>query len=78
MSGKFVELDEPKKIVQEWRLQQWPEGHHSLLEIRFEENAVDGVTVMKVQWEGVPVGQEEVTRRNWGEYYVRSIKTTFG
>jgi activator of HSP90 ATPase len=26
----------------------------------------------------VPIGQEEVTKRNWGEYYVRSIKQTFG
>ena len=78
VSGKFLELEEPKKIVQDWRLQQWPEGHHSILEINFEENPVDGVTIMKVKWDGVPVGQEEVTRRNWGEYYVRSIKTTFG
>jgi activator of HSP90 ATPase len=34
--------------------------------------------VMRVTWSGVPVGQEEVTKRNWGEYYVRSIKQTFG
>lgn len=26
----------------------------------------------------VPVGQEEPTKRNWNEYYVRSIKQTFG
>jgi hypothetical protein len=29
-------------------------------------------------WEGVPVGEEEVTKRNFGEYYVKSIKQTFG
>ena len=44
----------------------------------FDQNDVDHVTVMRVTWEGVPVGQEDVARRNWGEYYVRSIKTTFG
>ncbi|MCJ1367686.1 hypothetical protein MMC16_006820 [Acarospora aff. strigata] len=76
--GEFVELDEPTKIVQKWRLQQWPAGHYSRLEIKFDQNDVDAVTVMRVNWNGVPVGQEEVTRRNWGEYYVRSIKTTFG
>lgn len=76
--GEFVELDEPTKIVQKWRLAQWAQGHYSRLEITFDQNERDAVTVMRVVWDGVPVGQEEVTRRNWGEYYVRSIKTTFG
>jgi len=48
------------------------------LEIGFEQNNRDAVTVMRVEWTGVPVGEEEVVRRNWGEFYVRSIKTTFG
>lgn len=78
VSGEFVELEEPTKIVQKWRLAQWVEGHYSRLEIRFDQNERDAVTAMRVNWDGVPVGQEEVTRRNWGEYYVRSIKTTFG
>ncbi len=78
VSGSYLELEEPKKIVQKWRLGQWVEGHYSRLEIVFDQNDTDAVTVMRVTWEGVPMGQEEVTRRNWGEYYVRSIKTTFG
>lgn len=78
VSGSYVELQEPKKIVQKWRLAQWPQGHYSTLNIYFDQNDVDKVTVMRVDWQGVPLGQEEVTRRNWGEYYVRSIKTTFG
>lgn len=76
--GEFIELEEPTKIVQKWRLAQWPAGHYSRLEIWFDQNERDAVTTMRVVWNGVPVGQEEVTRRNWGEYYVRSIKTTFG
>ncbi|KAL6717517.1 Co-chaperone [Lecanora helva] len=76
--GEYIELDPPKKLVQKWRLGSWVEGHFSKLEIVFDQNETEGVTVMRVSWEGVPVGQEEVTRRNWGEYYVRSIKTTFG
>jgi len=78
VSGEYTELEQPTKIQQKWRLAQWPEGHFSTLNIRFEQNNVDSVTVMRVDWEGVPVGQEEVTKRNWGEYYVRSIKQTFG
>jgi len=78
VSGEYVELVEPTKIVQSWRLDQWPKGHYSKLEINFDQNDVDNVTVMRVTWSGVPVGQEEVTKRNWREYYVRSIKQTFG
>ncbi|MCJ1339891.1 hypothetical protein MMC09_005183 [Bachmanniomyces sp. S44760] len=78
VSGSYKTLEEPTRIVQNWRLAQWPEGHYSELDIVFDQNDRDQVTVMRVTWKGVPVGQEEVTRRNWGEYYVRSIKTTFG
>jgi activator of HSP90 ATPase len=78
VTGEFTELEEPTHIVQKWRLAQWPEGHYSTLSIWFDQNDVDSVTVMRVEWKGVPVGQEEPTKGNWGEYYVRSIKTTFG
>jgi len=78
VSGEYIELVEPTKIIQSWRLDQWPKGHFSRLEINFDQNDVDNVTVMRVSWSGVPIGQEEVTKRNWGEYYVRSIKQTFG
>ena len=78
VSGEYLELTQPTKIVQKWRLAQWVEGHYSNLEIVFDQNDADSVTVMRVTWEGVPIGQEEVTQRNWNEYYVRSIKTTFG
>ncbi|KUI56190.1 hypothetical protein VP1G_03495 [Cytospora mali] len=76
--GEYLELNEPTKIVQSWRLQQWPAGHYSTLEIEFDQNDVDAVTVMRVNWKGVPVGQEEVTKENWQTYYVHSIKRTFG
>lgn len=78
VSGKFTQLEKPTFVEQKWRLAQWPQGHYSTLKIKFEQNNVDAVTVMRVNWEGVPVGQEEPTKRNWDEYYVRSIKTTFG
>lgn len=78
VQGKFLELVEPTKIVQSWRLNQWPTGHFSKLQINFDQNDVDNVTVMRVSWSGVPIGQEDVTKKNWSEYYVRSIKTTFG
>jgi activator of HSP90 ATPase len=78
VSGEYVELEPGKKLVQSWRLGEWPQGHFSTLKIEFDQNDVDHVTVMRVTWDGVPVGQEDVTKRNWAEYYVKSIKQTFG
>jgi len=78
VTGEFVKLEPHKSLVQKWRLGQWPEGHFSTQEIFFDQNDVDSVTVMRVKWTGVPVGQEEVVQRNWDGYYVRSIKQTFG
>lgn len=78
VTGEYLELSPPKKIVQSWRLKEWPADHYSKLSIEFDQNDVDHVTLMRVNWTGVPVGQEEVTKRNWQEYYVNSIKRTFG
>jgi activator of HSP90 ATPase len=78
VTGEFVTLEPPKRIVQKWRLAQWPEGHTSNQEIVFDQNDMDKVTNARVTWSGVPVGQEEVVKRNWEGYYIRSIKQTFG
>jgi len=78
VSGEYVSLEEPTKIVQKWRLGTWPQGHFSTLNLSFEQNDSDSVTVMRVDWTGVPVGEEDSTREKWGEYYVRALKTTFG
>ncbi|GLI75349.1 co-chaperone [Penicillium ochrochloron] len=78
VTGEYVKLDAPKQIVQKWRLAQWPEGHFSSLEINLDQNDIDGVTQLRVEWSGVPIGQEDVTKQNWELYYVRSIKQTFG
>lgn len=78
VTGEYVTLEPHKRIVQKWRLSQWPEGHYSTQEISFDQNDVDHVTNLRVTWTGVPIGQEEVVQRNWDTYYVRSIKQTFG
>jgi activator of HSP90 ATPase len=78
VSGEYLELVPNKKIVQSWRLKQWPAGHYSTLNLEFDQNDVDHVTVMRVKWDGVPVGQEDVTKRNWIEYYKKPIMQTFG
>jgi len=76
VEGVFKVLEQEKKIIQSWRLADWPKGHFSTLTLVFDQGT--DTTSLRLTWDGVPVGQEDVTKRNFGEYYVRSIKTTFG
>jgi activator of HSP90 ATPase len=76
VEGVFKVLEKEKKIVQDWRLADWPKGHFSTLTLVFDQGTDS--TNLRLTWNGVPVGQEDVTKRNFGEYYVRSIKSTFG
>jgi len=78
VSGSYVKLEEPTLITQKWRLSTWPQGHFSDLEMKFDQNDLDHVTVMRCTWKGVPVGQEDVVRKNWESYFVRGMKQTFG
>ncbi|KAI5291571.1 hypothetical protein KEM54_003456 [Ascosphaera aggregata] len=78
VSGEYTSLTPPSEIKQKWRMAQWPENHYAELTIGFDQNDVDRVTSMRVEFKGVPVGQEDVVKKNWEGYYVRSIKTTFG
>jgi activator of HSP90 ATPase len=89
VKGEFTVLEEGKKIEQTWRLPQWPqgtktplpvcwrflltfEGHYCDLKMVFDQG-LDGTT-LRVTWAGVPVGEEDVTKRNFREYYVNNIK----
>lgn len=77
VEGSFVTLaPEENKLVQKWRLSSWPKDHYSTLTLLFDQGY--DATTLRYTWEGVPVGQEEVAKRNFGDYYVKSIKTTFG
>ncbi|KAF8425912.1 activator of Hsp90 ATPase [Tirmania nivea] len=76
VEGEFSELEKPKKAVMKWRLGGWPAGHFSKLTLVFDQGY--DTTVLRYTWEGVPVGQEDVAKKNFNEYYVKSIKITFG
>jgi activator of HSP90 ATPase len=62
--------------VQKWRLSTWPENHFSQVTFTFDQ-ASDS-TKLIVKQTGVPIGEEEITQRNWTGYYWNSIKQTFG
>ncbi|KAJ6262796.1 hypothetical protein Dda_1353 [Drechslerella dactyloides] len=76
VEGEFVTLTPPQQIEQKWRLSSWPTGHFSTMSMAFDQG--QDSTKLRLSWTGVPIGQEETTRKNFEEYYVKSIKLTFG
>lgn len=78
VSGEYVSLKEPTQIIQKWRLAQWPAGHHTTLTLDFNQDNSNGVTNLKAVFGQVPAGEEETTEQRFNEYYIRSLKTTFG
>ncbi|KAK6533230.1 hypothetical protein TWF281_007380 [Arthrobotrys megalospora] len=77
VTGEFVNLaPEERVITQKWRLLNWPQGHYSVMTMVFDQGF--DATTLRLTWKGVPIGQEEMAKKNFAEYYVRSIKLTFG
>lgn len=76
ITGTFEELVPAKKIVQQWRYQQWPAGHFSTVTIDIIEK--EDHTEVKVVQSNVPANEAEVTKQNWERYYWESMKRTFG
>ncbi|KAI8981549.1 activator of Hsp90 ATPase [Pilobolus umbonatus] len=76
VSGEILELIPEQKIVQTWRLRSWPAGHYSKVTMLFKQGS-DCVT-LDVEQTGVPIGEEDLTRKNWSGYYWRAIKASFG
>ncbi|KAI9495615.1 activator of Hsp90 ATPase [Zychaea mexicana] len=74
--GELLETEPDKKIVQSWRLQSWPEGHYSTVTMTLDQKS--DCVQLHVKQTGVPIGEEELTQRNWTGYYWRSIKQAFG
>ena len=57
ISGKITDLVENSRIEMTWRLKDWKQGHFAILSLDFLQGA--GETTIKVNWTGVPIGQEE-------------------
>jgi activator of HSP90 ATPase len=71
--GKILELDEGRRIVQEWQTTEWPDGAPpSIAEFTFIE-APGGTRLTLVQSE-VPEVQAESYRQGWIDYYWEPLK----
>jgi activator of HSP90 ATPase len=72
ITGKNVELVPDKKIVQDWRAVDWPEGYFS--RVTFEFTAVPEGTRLDFTHIDVPEGAEEEFTQGWIDNYWEPMK----
>ena len=73
ISGRNIELVPGKRIVQAWRVKDWPAGMYSV--VRFELTDHDaGTRLLFDQW-GAPAEQREHLAEGWKQRYWRPLET---
>jgi len=76
ISGKNLELERGKRIVQEWLTTEWPDGQPpSRLELTFKK--AKGGTELSMVQSGVPAEQAADTAQGWIEFYWDPLKKYF-
>jgi activator of HSP90 ATPase len=76
ISGKNLELEKGKRIVQEWVTTEWPQDFPpSRLEFTFKE--IDGKTELTMVHSDIPTDQEEELKQGWIDYYWTPLKNYF-
>ncbi|KAH6812790.1 Aha1 domain-containing protein [Perilla frutescens var. frutescens] len=84
VTGRNVELQEGKLIVQQWRFGSWPDGIMSTVRLTFDEPE-SGLTVVKLTHSDVPEEDRygnatvvENTERGWRDLIFHKIRAVFG
>ena len=72
LSGTNLELVPDKKIVQAWRANDWPAGHHS--KATFTLTPVKGGTRLTFYQSGVPAEHYSGIKQGWIEFYWKPMK----
>ncbi len=76
ITGKNVALENGRRIVQEWKTSEWPEGYGpSLLEFTFQRKK-NGTEVRMTQ-SNVPREQAKYYQRGWSDFYWNPLKKFF-
>ncbi|QLQ82273.1 hypothetical protein HG537_0H00340 [Torulaspora globosa] len=78
VTSRLTHAEKDKQLVFTWRLSDWRDKVESKLIMEFHESKEYHETKLQVNWTGIPLGEEDRVRGNFEEYYVRSIKITFG
>ena len=76
ITGKYVELEEGKKIIQNWITTDWPQDFPtSRLELTFKD--LGNKTEIKMVHSDIPVNQEADLRQGWIDFYWKPLKDYF-
>jgi uncharacterized protein YndB with AHSA1/START domain len=76
ISGRNLELEKGKRIVQEWVTAEWPKGYpSSTLELTFRK--VKGGTQVRMVHSHVPEEQADDYRQGWVDNYWELLKDYF-
>lgn len=76
ITGTFVELVKGRRVVQEWKTTEWPEGYpHSTLELTFRRKGQKTELVMVHS--KVPAEQVQKYTEGWVESYWDPLKEYF-
>lgn len=76
ITGKYLELEEGKKIIQHWITTDWPQDFPpSKLELTFED--LENKTEIKMVHSDIPVNQEADLRQGWIDFYWKPLKDYF-
>jgi uncharacterized protein YndB with AHSA1/START domain len=76
ISGKNLELERGKRIVQEWITTDWPQGYPpSRLELTFTKTK--GGTEISMVHSNVPEEQANDIAEGWNEFYWKPLKKYF-
>ncbi len=76
ITGKTVELDPGRRILQTWRTRHFaPEDADSLIEITLE--AEGDSTVLRLRHSQVPDGQTSYEDSGWRDYYFKPMQRRF-
>jgi activator of HSP90 ATPase len=74
--GKFLELEEGRRVVQEWASTDFPEGYPpSKLELTFHE-VPEGTKIIMIH-SNVPKEQADETTEGWTEFYWTPLREYF-
>jgi len=76
IKGKYLELEEGKKIVQNWITTDWPQDFPpSKLELTFKD--LGNKTEIKMVHSDIPANQKADLRQGWIDFYWKPLKDYF-
>ena len=84
ISGRFLELEPDRRIVQGWRTTEFPaQSGDSIVEILLEEGGTDGLaaarrTRLTLKHTNIPGGQAESYKTGWEDFYFKPMTAYFG